>query len=108
MGQLCVLHGCISVNAGQIAPPFAALCSMARVRILTPLPHGRVQMVQTDPSRLCAIQSLTAQSIGHGALLHALVADKGGHDVPAPDGSTSTVRERVDMPVPQLLSHGDH
>jgi hypothetical protein len=101
-GQAWVLHGCITLSAGQAIPPLAAGVTTARVRAWVPPPQVLLQVDQS-------VHGPTTQSTGttHAWVLQSWLSVRAGHAFPAFWAGTVTVRARVCVPPPQVLLQVD-
>lgn len=97
-GQGLVLHGWVWSVSPHAAPPHAASCRTARVRVLVPLPHALEHGSQL-PHRDCA------QSIGQHMVLQGCDWDRTGHEVPPCRAGMWMERVRCCTPPPHVLSH---
>ena len=94
------LHVFTSLRCGQVYPPCIACLITERERIVMPVPHDLVQVVNAEKLE-------TRQCVGQCSPLQTCVCDAGGHALP-PCWAAVTWRLRVCEPPSQVLVHVVH
>jgi hypothetical protein len=98
-GQQPVLHSCVWDTPGHAVPPQLVACVTARVRCWLPPPHALVQYPQVPHDDM-------AQFTGQQWVLQGVGASSSASQRSPPfAGGTTTLRERVCWPPPQLVVH---
>ena len=101
MGHCTPPHAAVSFLGGHALPPCCGSVTTTRTRKCMPPPHVFVQSIQLP-------QFETRQSSGHGSPAHEMASTAVGQILPPNCGCETKVRERVAMPLPQLLEHAPH
>ena len=96
-GHACLLQARVSDSAGHEAPPRAADVTTVRNRVARP-PAALHSMLHSPH----ACHSVTEQSMGHGAELHAMASTSLGQRIPPSVASDTTERVRVSVPPPHV------
>jgi hypothetical protein len=92
----------VSVRLAHTAPPYFASETMARARCFVPTPQAAEQVPQD-------CHAVRAQSVGQAVDEQFRLSENTvGHSKPSPSCSRVTIRERTDLPPPQLTVHVVH
>lgn len=91
----------VSVRCAHAAPPCDDGVSMVRERVLVPMAHETVHVVQET-------QLPTMQLTGHDAVPQGRVSVSAGHAAPPFCTCVKIERVRLCTPVPQDFVHSDH
>ena len=100
IGQMLLLHCCVSETGPHTFPPLATAVVTARVRACVPPPQDTLHWPQPP-------QSASTQSRGHACALHVL-SSAYGHSKPPCIGSFTTTTSARCVPLPQDLVHDVH
>jgi hypothetical protein len=95
------LQAIVSVNTGQLWPPFTGSVVTDRVREVVPAPQVLVQTLKS-------LHPVTMQSTLQGAVLQAWLSDKVGQATPPFWGRVEMVLKRCLVPLAQAAVHTPH